>query len=75
MSGVDATEIVHRGKEIRAGFIVMGTRGLTGLPRVLLGSVTDQVLRETPCPVLVVPLGTVRSGWWLGERGKSARDR
>lgn len=75
VSGVDATEIVHRGKEIRAGFIVMGTRGLTGLPRILLGSVTDQVLRETPCPVLVVPLGTVRSGWWLGEREKSARDR
>ncbi len=67
VTGVDAAEIVHMGKEIRAGCIVMGTRGLSGLPRVLLGSVTDQVLREAPCPVLVVPLGAVPSGWWWGE--------
>lgn len=67
VTGVDAAEIVHMGKEIRAGCIVMGTRGLSGLPRVLLGSVTDQVLREAPCPVLVVPLGAVSRGWWWGE--------
>lgn len=67
VTGVDAAEIVHMSKEIHAGCIVIGTRGLSGLPRVLLGSVTDQVLREAPCPVLVVPLGTVPSGWWWGE--------
>lgn len=67
VTGVDAAEIVHMGKEIDAGCIVVGTRGLSGLPRVLLGSVTDQVLREAPCPVLVVPLGSVPSGWWWGE--------
>jgi nucleotide-binding universal stress UspA family protein len=67
VTGVDAAEIVHIGKEIDAGCIVMGTRGLSGLPRVLLGSVTDQVLREAPCPVLVVPFGSVPSGWWWGE--------
>lgn len=67
VTGVDAAEIVHMAKEIDAGCIVVGTRGLSGLPRVLLGSVTDQVLREAPCPVLVVPLGSVPSGWWWGE--------
>jgi nucleotide-binding universal stress UspA family protein len=34
--------------------IVMGTHGRTGLPRLLLGSVAEQVLRTAPCPVLTV---------------------
>ncbi|MFQ5657699.1 MAG: universal stress protein [Candidatus Methylomirabilales bacterium] len=67
VTGVDAAEIVHIATEIHAGCIVMGTRGLSGLPRVLLGSVTDEVLREAPCPVLVVPLGIrLGGGWWGG---------
>jgi universal stress protein A len=34
--------------------IVMGTHGLRGIDRVLLGSVTDRVLRKAHCPVLAV---------------------
>ena len=34
--------------------VVMGTRGRTGFARVLLGSVTEQVVRHAPCPVLTV---------------------
>ena len=33
----------------------MGTHGRTGFDRLLLGSVTEQVLRKAPCPVLTVP--------------------
>jgi universal stress protein A len=33
--------------------IVMGTQGRTGLARVFLGSVTEQVIRHSPCSVLV----------------------
>ena len=33
---------------------VMGTHGRTGIKRVLLGSVAEQVVRHAPCPVLVV---------------------
>ena len=36
--------------------VVMGTHGRTGLDRVLLGSVTERVLRLSPVPVLTVPL-------------------
>ncbi len=35
--------------------IVMGTHGRTGLPRLLVGSVAEGVLRKAPCPVIVVP--------------------
>jgi universal stress protein A len=34
--------------------IVMGTRGLTGLRHVLLGSVAERTIRMAPCPVLTV---------------------
>ena len=34
--------------------IVMGTHGRTGLKRLWAGSVAEQVLRQSPCPVTVV---------------------
>ncbi len=34
----------------------MGTHGRTGLPRVLLGSVAEDVIRHAQVPVLVVPM-------------------
>jgi len=37
--------------------IVMSSHGRTGLSRMLIGSVTDKVLRGSPCPILVVPSG------------------
>ena len=35
--------------------VVMGTRGLTGLKHVALGSVADKVVRTASCPVMTVP--------------------
>ena len=36
--------------------IVMSSHGRSGLSRMLIGSVTDKILRGASCPVLVVPL-------------------
>jgi universal stress protein A len=36
--------------------IVMSSHGRTGLCRMLIGSVTDKIIRGAPCPVLVVPI-------------------
>lgn len=36
--------------------IVMSSHGRSGLSRMLIGSVTDKILRGAPCPVLVVPV-------------------
>ncbi len=47
-------EIVRLSEEIGAGLIVVGSRGLGGLRRALMGSVSDSVVRHAHCPVLVV---------------------
>lgn len=39
----------------RIDLIVMSSHGRSGLSRMLIGSVTDKILRGAPCPVLVVP--------------------
>lgn len=46
--------IVDTATEWEAGLIVMGSHGRTGLKRLLMGSVTERVVGEVPCPVLVV---------------------
>ncbi len=46
--------IVHLADEIGAGLIVMGSRGLGGLRRALMGSVSDSVVRHAHCPVMIV---------------------
>ena len=46
--------IVRQADEIGAGLIVMGSRGLGGFRRALMGSVSDSVVRHAHCPVMVV---------------------
>jgi nucleotide-binding universal stress UspA family protein len=46
--------IPQHAKELGADLIVMGTRGLSGLKHVMLGSVAERTLRGAPCPVLTV---------------------
>ena len=48
-------EIVERARTMKSDLIVMGTHGASGFERLLLGSVTEKVLRKAPCPVLTVP--------------------
>jgi hypothetical protein len=47
-------EIVALAKELGVGLIVMGCRGHRGVRRAIEGSISDAVIRHTPCPVLVV---------------------
>ena len=48
------TAILDFAKTLPADLIVMGTRGLTGLKHVLLGSVAERTIRLAPCPVITV---------------------
>jgi nucleotide-binding universal stress UspA family protein len=52
--GSPADIIVKKIKEENIDLVVMGTSGKHGLDRFLLGSVTENVVRSAPCPVLVV---------------------
>jgi nucleotide-binding universal stress UspA family protein len=49
------TLIVSWARDKGADLIVMATHGRSGLPRMLLGSVTEKVLRSASCPVLAIP--------------------
>ncbi|HXU03734.1 MAG TPA: universal stress protein [Polyangia bacterium] len=49
--------VTDAARELCADLIAMGTHGLTGVRRLLLGSVAEHVVRHAPCPVV-----TVRSG-------------
>jgi nucleotide-binding universal stress UspA family protein len=53
--GEPAAEILRVAQDSGASLIVMGTHGRTGLVRLLMGSVADQVIRQSTCPVMTVP--------------------
>jgi nucleotide-binding universal stress UspA family protein len=55
--GLAATEILEHARSMGADLVVMGTHGRSGVDRLLLGSVTEKVLRKASCPVLTVPHG------------------
>jgi nucleotide-binding universal stress UspA family protein len=52
--GTAAREIVALAEEIEAGLIVLGSRGLGGVRRALIGSVSMGVVHHAHCSVLVV---------------------
>ena len=55
--GSTAVEILAKVEAIPADLLVMGTHGRSGFERLILGSVTEKVLRKAACPVLTVPRG------------------
>ena len=55
VEGEAVYKISKAAQEINADFIVMGTKGATGLKEVFLGSVTTGVMEEAKVPVLSIP--------------------
>jgi len=48
--------VLQMTREWKASFIVLGSHGRSGLTKLLLGSVTEEVIHHSPVPVFVVPL-------------------
>lgn len=54
VSGDPSEEIIRLANIYQADLIIIGTRGLTGVKRVIEGSVSSLVVSDAPCSVLVV---------------------
>lgn len=57
VNGDPAEEIIRLANIHKADLIVIGSRGLTGMTRIVQGSVSSQVVEEAHCSVLVVKPG------------------
>ena len=53
--GNPAASILEHASSLQADLLVMGTHGLSGFERLMLGSVAEKVLRKATCPVMSVP--------------------
>ena len=54
VTGDPSEEIIRLANIYQADLIVIGSRGLTGMTRIIQGSVSSQVVENAPCSVLVV---------------------
>jgi len=52
--GSPADETIRAANEVKADLIVMATHARHGISHLVLGSVTEKVVRESSCPVLTV---------------------
>ena len=53
--GNPAIQISQLASKQKVNLIVMGTQGASGITKSLIGTVAVSVVREAPCPVLVIP--------------------
>ena len=49
-----ASEIVDYADKLDVDLIIVGTRGRSGLKRMLLGSVASEVVKYADCPILII---------------------
>ena len=55
IQGPTIETILEEARKLSADLIVVGSHGHTGLYKVLVGSVSEGILRKAECPVLIVP--------------------
>jgi nucleotide-binding universal stress UspA family protein len=53
--GQPAESVLHEAERVHADLIVMAASGRSRVARFFVGSTADRIIRESPCPVLVIP--------------------
>lgn len=54
IQGIPFVEIISTAKKNDIDMIVLGSHGRTGIAHMMMGSVSEKVVRKAPCPVLTV---------------------
>jgi universal stress protein A len=54
VAGPPYVKIVRYARDHQVDLIVMGTQGLIGLDRLIMGSTAERVVRTAPCPVVSI---------------------
>lgn len=54
-AGPTVETVVRLAGELAAALVIVGSHGRSGVARVLLGSAAEEILRDAPCSVLVIP--------------------
>jgi nucleotide-binding universal stress UspA family protein len=70
--GRTVDEILDLSEELEVGLLIVGSRGLGGVGRILLGSVSEGIVHHARRPVLVVPGG--QDAWPAGTQSPSTVD-
>lgn len=72
LTGAPADELLAFAERTGVDLIVIGSHGRTGLTRLIAGSVAEQVMRRSKCPVLVVKAPMIRAKVALFAESESA---
>lgn len=54
--GYPVEMVLQKAANLPADLLILGTHGRTGLGRILIGSVAENILRHAPCNTLVIPI-------------------
>lgn len=72
LKGDPPAEIIKAAEDLQCDLIVMGTHGRTGVRRLLMGSVTERVLRASPVPIVAVRMQPEVEKAHLAEKTEAA---
>ncbi|RMF20673.1 MAG: universal stress protein, partial [Cyanobacteria bacterium J083] len=60
IQGATVTTILQEAAKLQAEMIIIGSHGHSSLYKALLGSVSEGIIRQATCPVLIIPTRKIK---------------